>query len=154
MSNRSILVTGATSGIGESIAKQATEHFSKIYITGRRANRLKELKAKLLQLNPDVLVVTLNYDVRERGACFDAISQINDLDVLVNNAGLALGKSHLDEGNMDHWDTMIDTNIKGLLYMTKACVELLKKSENAHIVNICSIAGKETYPGGNVYYIF
>ena len=151
MSNRSILVTGATSGIGEAIAKQATAHFSKIYITGRRADRLKNLKAELLKLNPDVLVVTLNFDVRERKACFDAIAQLKSLDVLVNNAGLALGKSHLDEGSMDHWDTMIDTNIKGLLYMTKACVELLKKSDSAHIVNICSIAGKETYPGGNVY---
>jgi NADP-dependent 3-hydroxy acid dehydrogenase YdfG len=148
---KSILITGASSGIGYATAIQALKQYDKLIISARREDKLNELKTKLLTLNPNCEVQILVMDVRDENACHEAIGRIDSLDALVNNAGLALGKSPFQVAKMDHWETMIDTNIKGLLYVTKACYPLLKNSNNGHIINICSIAGKETYPSGNVY---
>lgn len=148
---QSILITGATSGIGMASAKLAVNNYSTIYISGRRLERLNALKQELENNNPGISVQCLQFDVQDYEECKKALSSIIQLDALVNNAGLALGKSAFQDANLQHWETMIDTNIKGLLYVSKLCYPLLKKSGNPHIVNICSIAGKETYPNGNVY---
>lgn len=148
---QSILITGATSGIGLACAKQAAKSYKHIYITGRRLDRLEALKKDIEANNTGVTVDYLAFDVQNYDECKTAIGNIKQLDALINNAGLALGKSAFQDANLQHWETMIDTNIKGLLYVSKLCYPLLKKSENPHIVNICSIAGKETYPNGNVY---
>jgi NADP-dependent 3-hydroxy acid dehydrogenase YdfG len=148
---KSILITGASSGIGYATAILASEQFQKVIISARRKEKLEELKTTILRKNPNCEVQILVLDVQDNAACIRAVDEISHLDALVNNAGLALGKSPFQDAKMDHWETMIDTNIKGLLYMTKACHALLKKSESGHIINICSIAGKETYANGNVY---
>jgi NADP-dependent 3-hydroxy acid dehydrogenase YdfG len=145
-------ITGATAGFGEAIARKLAERKHRIIITGRRAERLEKLRNELKGLTE---VYPLAFDVRERTSVEHAFASLPDewkwVDVLVNNAGLALGKSFLDEGSPDDWDQMMDTNVKGLLYVTQALLPSIKKSEQGHIINIGSIAGKEVYPGGNVY---
>lgn len=148
---KSILITGASSGIGYATAILASAQYQKVIISARRKDKLEKLKAEILHSNPNCEVQILVFDVRNNDECLQAIRQISTLDALINNAGLALGKVPFQEAKLDHWETMIDTNIKGLLYMTKACHTLLKKSGQGHIINICSIAGKETYTNGNVY---
>ena len=148
---KSILITGASSGIGHATALLASEHFGKVIISARREAKLLKLKDEIQAINPHCEVEILVLDIRNQEDCFKAISTLSSLDVLINNAGLALGKAPFQNSSISHWDTMIDTNVKGLLYMTKACHPLLKQSNAAQVVNICSIAGKETYPNGNVY---
>lgn len=148
---KSIFITGASSGIGYATAIQASKTFRKVIISARREEKLLILKEAISKIAPNCVVEIVPLDVRDNEACIAAIAKLKSLDVLVNNAGLALGKAPFQDAKIDHWDTMIDTNIKGLLYMTKACHSLLKKSDSAHVINICSIAGKETYPSGNVY---
>jgi NADP-dependent 3-hydroxy acid dehydrogenase YdfG len=149
---RTALVTGATAGFGKAIAESLAKAGYRLIITGRRAERLDQLSE---ELSPLTKVFTMPFDVRnetEVNAAFDKLpDDWKDLDVLINNAGLALGKAHLEGGLTEDWDQMMDTNVKGLLYVTKAALPLLKRSENAHIVNIGSIAGTEVYPGGNAY---
>lgn len=147
----SILITGASSGIGYATALQAAAKYKEIVVSARRLDRLEKLKSEIAEKFPDCKVTCLQFDVQDYEACKKAISTLPKLDALVNNAGLALGKSPFQDADLGHWETMIDTNIKGLLYVTKLCFPLLQKSESAHVVNICSIAGKETYPNGNVY---
>ena len=149
-----ILITGATSGIGQATATLFAKHGFRIIITGRRSDRLDELK-KDFETNYNTKVKTLTFDVRNLE---EVKSMVNDLDeewknvdVLINNAGLAKGYAPIHEGNIDHWDTMIDTNIKGLLYLTRAIAPHMVQRKSGHIVNVCSTAGKETYPNGNVY---
>ncbi len=150
---KNILVTGATSGFGRAIAKKFAENGYDVCITGRRSDRLETLKKELEQNN--VHVIALNFDVRNRDeveqAAKELSAKIDSLDILVNNAGLAAGLATIDEGDVDDWDTMIDTNVKGLLYVTKMMLPLIKKSEQGHIINIGSTAGKVTYLNGNVY---
>jgi NADP-dependent 3-hydroxy acid dehydrogenase YdfG len=129
------------------------EH-NRLILTGRRAERL-EKEASFLREKYNVEILTLNFDVRDRNAVKLAVdslpSEWRTIDVLVNNAGLAAGSSPIQDGNMDDWEQMIDTNVKGLLYVTKNIFPLLLTSECPHIVNIGSIAGKEVYAKGNVY---
>lgn len=152
MSN--ILVTGATSGFGAAIAEKFAANGFDIIATGRRKERLDELKAKL-EKEYNVNVICLNFDVRDRNDVVDAIEslkqKVDSIDILINNAGLASGLSTIDEGDMDDWDVMIDTNVKGLLYVTRNVVPLLKNSKQPHIINIGSTAGKVAYKYGNVY---
>ena len=152
--NKTVLVTGATSGFGKAIATLFAKHGYNICITGRRIDRLAELKNELEQ-KYSVRVLTLEFDVRDRQSVENAVSrlkqQVDKIDILVNNAGLASGLSSIDEGNMDDWDVMIDTNVKGLLYVTRQVLPLVKKSDAGHIINISSTAAKTVYKNGNVY---
>ncbi|OKL39351.1 SDR family NAD(P)-dependent oxidoreductase [Pontibacter flavimaris] len=144
-------VTGATSGIGLATAVDLAKHGFKIIATGRRRERLQELQQKLGEAN----VYPLVFDVRDNVAVIEAVATLPDawrkVDVLVNNAGNAHGLSPIQDGSVEDWDAMIDINVKGLLYVTKAVLPLLQKQGGGHIVNIGSIAGKEVYPNGNVY---
>lgn len=145
------MVTGATAGFGEAIARKLADEGMRVIITGRRKERLAELAAAI---GTDK-AFPLTFDVRDADAVDAALKQIPDdfaeIDLLVNNAGLAVGRSTLDNGEIEDWDRMIDTNVKGLLYVTRAVVQGMKRRRSGHIVNIGSIAGKEVYPSGNVY---
>ena len=151
--NKIALITGATSGIGKATATKLAEIGYNIIITGRRGDRLAaledELKAK------GIKVLALQFDVRNKEEVHNAISNLptewKNIDILVNNAGLAVGTSPIQDGILDDWERMIDTNVKGLLYITHEVAPLMIKNEKGHIVNIASVAGKEVYPGGNVY---
>lgn len=147
------LITGATSGIGQVTALKTAEAGFDIIITGRRDDRLQHLAEEIRKKGSEVL--TLCFDVRDAEAVKKAINSLEDkwknIDVLVNNAGLAVGVSPIQEGIVDDWERMIDTNVKGLLYITRAVAPLMIQKNSGHIVNIASIAGKEVYPGGNVY---
>lgn len=151
--NKIALITGATSGIGQATALKAAEAGFDIIITGRRAERLETLAKEIRNKGVDVL--TLNFDIRQATEVEKAIGSLTgkwkEINVLVNNAGLAVGVNPIQEGILDDWERMIDTNIKGLLYITRAVAPLMITHNNGHIVNLASIAGKEVYPGGNVY---
>lgn len=148
-----ILITGATSGFGKAIAEKFAKEGYDVIITGRRLERLQELEKELHAIGAKVL--SLNFDVRKRYEVQDIINDMpeewKNIDILVNNAGLAVGLDHIDTGNIDDWDRMIDTNVKGLLYVTRAVVPLMVARNSGHIFNISSIAGKEVYENGNVY---
>ena len=147
---KTALITGATSGIGEACARKFGEGGYRLIITGRNEQKLNQLKDEL-----DTEVLTLRYDVRDRMATEAAVKSIpegwTDIDVLINNAGLALGLEPEYEGDMDDWETMIDTNIKGLLTMTRLIVPGMVERNRGHVINIGSVAGDATYAGGNVY---
>ena len=152
--SKTILVTGSTSGFGKAIAIAFAQQGNTICITGRRAERLTALKDELEQKYA-VKVIILEFDVRDKKETEDAVNklkaEVDHVDILVNNAGLASGLSSIDEGNTDDWDVMIDTNVKGLLYVTKIVSGWMVDNQKGHIVNIGSTAGKEVYPNGNVY---
>lgn len=151
--SKKILITGASSGFGKAMAYRFAKEGWNLVITGRRADRLNELSAEL-QKTYKVDVFVKVFDVQNRAEVFDALSNdpnLNDLDVLVNNAGLALGRDYFDEASIDDWETMIDTNLKGLLYVSKAILPYFIKNKKGHIINIGSTAGKEVYEKGNVY---
>lgn len=147
------LITGATSGIGESCAHKFAQAGYNLIITARRSDLLASLKRKLERQGVEVL--PLVFDVRDRQAAHDAIAGLpqewTEVDVLVNNAGLARGLEPEYEGNMDDWDEMIDTNIRGLLTMTRLIVPAMVARNHGHIINIGSVAGDAAYAGGNVY---
>lgn len=148
------LITGATSGIGEATSLLLSKNNYNIIITGRRNDRLISLKEKIQsETNSDVYI--LNFDIRSLSENEAAIKSLPEewqgIDVLINNAGLAAGYSSIQEGVVDDWERMIDTNIKGLLYITRLIAPKMIERGKGHIVNISSIAGKETYPFGNVY---
>jgi 3-hydroxy acid dehydrogenase/malonic semialdehyde reductase len=147
-------VTGATSGFGEATARLLAQNGYSLILMARREDRLKNLKSELA--SKKCQVYTLPADVRIESDVIKAIHSLpnevkSNIHVLINNAGLAVGKGPIETGITDDWERMIDTNIKGLLYVTKAVVPLLIANKFGHIVNISSIAGKEVYPGGNVY---
>ena len=152
--DKTVLVTGATSGIGKATATLFAKEGYRVIITGRRKSRLKELK-KYFQRNFDASVQHLTFDVREKDALRKKLGSLegawSQIDILINNAGLALGKEVINEGKLEHWETMIDTNIKGLLFMTRAISPSMVKRKRGHIINVCSTAGKEVYTNGNVY---
>ncbi|MFT4779707.1 MAG: NADP-dependent 3-hydroxy acid dehydrogenase YdfG [Flavobacteriales bacterium] len=154
MSRPIAMVTGASSGFGEAIARKFAQEGWDVIITGRRAERLHALSAEL-ERDCEVEILPLEFDVRDADAVHSAISTVPEkwkqLQVLVNNAGLAVGKASIDEGDLEDWGRMIDTNVKGLLYVTREVVRWMKVKQSGHIVNIGSIAGKEVYAGGNVY---
>ena len=151
---KTILITGATSGIGLACAYRFAKEGNNVIITGRRAERLDKVKNDLTK-DYGIDVLALNFDVRDKDAVFENLENLpekwKDIDVLVNNAGLAVGLNTIQEGVIDDWERMIDTNIKGLLYVTRAILPGMVKRKKGHVVNIGSIAGKEVYPNGNVY---
>lgn len=149
-----ILITGATSGFGEASAKKFASEGWDCIITGRREDRLLKL-AKQLEKKYGTEVLPLIFDVRDREAVENTLSKIpakwKKVDVLLNNAGLALGTEPFEDASINNWDTMIDTNIKGTLYVSKAIVPFFIKNKKGQIINITSTAAKTVYPGGNVY---
>ena len=147
------LITGATSGIGEACARRFAKGGYDLILTGRNEERLLAVRKSAEAEGAEVL--TLLYDVRDRGACIEAVSSLKgkwqQVDVLVNNAGLALGLEKEYQGDMDEWETMIDTNIKGLLTMTRLVVPGMVERNHGHVINIGSVAGDAVYANGNVY---
>ncbi len=148
-----VLITGATSGIGLACARKFAENGDKLILTGRNADALMAIRQELIAKGNDVL--TLSFDVRDRETvtkCIETLpAEWKAIDVLVNNAGLALGLEPEYEGNLDDWETMIDTNIKGLLLMTRLVVPGMVERNRGHIINIGSVAGDAAYANGNVY---
>ncbi len=149
-----ILITGATSGFGKAIAEKFASEKWNCIITGRRADRLHKFADELRE-KFQTRVLSLGFDVQKKDEVFQNLINLpkewKEVDVLVNNAGLALGRENFDEGNIDDWDAMIDTNVKGLLYVTKAIIPNMTSRNHGHIINIGSGAGKEVYEKGNVY---
>ena len=151
---RTALITGATSGIGEATARRFGALGYRLILTGRRSHRLEAVK-RAIETEHKTEILALSFDIRERAAVERAIAGLPDIwkqiDILVNNAGLAAGLEHIDEGDPDDWERMIDTNVKGLLYITRQVAPLMIASGSGHIVNIGSIAGRQTYENGAVY---
>ena len=152
--NKVVLITGATSGIGEACARKFAENGYDLILTGRKQERLDALRDELTRKN-GVQVSCLLFDVRNAQAAKEAVDSLTghwrDIDVLVNNAGLALGLEKEYEGDAEDWDIMIDTNIKGLLTMTRLVVPMMVARNQGHVINIGSVAGDAAYAGGNVY---
>ena len=150
--SKTALVTGASSGIGKATAQILAKNNYKIILCGRREDRLIELKNELSAFTE---VCTLSFDVRDKKAVFESINSLPEgfskIDVLINNAGNAHGLDSIQNGDLDDWDAMIDINVKGLLYVSKAIIPKMIEQKSGHIINIGSIAGKEVYPNGNVY---
>lgn len=149
-----VFITGATAGFGKACAYKFASHGYDLIINGRRTDRLQKL-ADEIETKYNVAVLQLPFDVRDQDAVTTAIEGIpvewKRIDVLVNNAGLAVGRDHFEEGSLDDWNRMIDTNVKGFLYVAKAVSQLMVKQGHGHIINLGSIAGKEVYEKGNVY---
>lgn len=145
-----VFITGATSGFGAATAKRFAEAGSKVIVTGRRKERLEELQG---ELGDKAYATTL--DVQDKGAIDQTIAGLpdgfKDINVLVNNAGLALGMEPAQEAKIEDWETMVQTNISGLLYCTRALLPLMCKRDEGHVINLGSVAGSYPYPGGNVY---
>ena len=151
--NKVVMITGATSGIGMACARKFAKNGDRLILTGRNEDRLADIKKELVAQGADVL--TLAFDVRDREKASQAVKTLpaewQEIDVLVNNAGLALGLEPEFEGNLDEWETMIDTNVKGLLTMTRLVVPGMVQRNSGHIINVGSVAGDAAYAGGNVY---
>ena len=147
-----VFITGATSGIGKATAEFLAKHNYRLILCGRNQDRLKELKQTL---SKQTAITTLQFDVRDKEAVFSAIESLpenfRDIDVLINNAGNAHGMSSIQDGDINDWDAMLDINVKGLLYVSRAILPKMIEKNTGFIVNIGSTAGKEVYPKGNVY---
>ncbi|MCB9040663.1 MAG: SDR family NAD(P)-dependent oxidoreductase [Lewinellaceae bacterium] len=152
--DQTVLITGATSGIGKAVAEKFAQNGYRVIITGRRAKRLEELKGRFEE-EYDADVLAIAFDVRDGGAVEEVMEKLGDkgmeVDILINNAGKAKGLAPIHEGKIEHWEEMIDTNLKGLLYMTRAVSPGMVERKSGHIINICSTAGRDVYPNGNVY---
>ena len=148
-----VLITGATSGIGRATAHLLAESGYRLIVTGRRQDRLDLLKKEINDLGADCL--TLCFDVRSYESCANAVASIppewEEIDVLLNNDGKAKGFDPIHQGKLEHWEEMIDTNLKGLLYMSRLITPGMVERRRGHVINIASTAGKEVYPNGNVY---
>lgn len=149
---KTALITGATSGIGRATAYEFAKHGINLVLCGRRQERLEEIKKDLSQ---QAHVHTLNFDVRDREETLKAITSLPEafktIDILINNAGNAHGLDPIQDGSLEDWDAMMDINVKGLLYVSKAIIPRMTERQSGHIINIGSSAGKEVYPKGNVY---
>lgn len=154
-----VFITGATAGFGKACAEKFAANGYDLVLNGRRTDRLQEL-AEQLEKKFNVAVLQLAFDVRDEKAVFDSINNLplewKNIDVLVNNAGLALGRDYFEEASLEDWNTMIDTNVKGAMYVAKAVSQLMAKrnastGEGGHIINLGSVAGKEVYEKGNMY---
>jgi NADP-dependent 3-hydroxy acid dehydrogenase YdfG len=151
---KTVLITGATSGFGKAMAQTFAANRYNVIITGRRADRLNALQQELTS-KYSIQAHALVFDVREKEAVFNAISQLPDhlkaIDILINNAGLALGRDYFEDADLEDWETMMDTNVKGMMYVTKAVLPFMIERKQGHIINMGSVAGKEVYEKGNGY---
>jgi NADP-dependent 3-hydroxy acid dehydrogenase YdfG len=149
---QTVLITGATSGIGKSTALLLAEKGFRLLLCGRRKERLKALESELKKKTE---ILTLNFDIRDREEVFKLLGQLSEnwkqINILINNAGNAHGLAPIHDGDIDDWDAMMDINVKGLLYVSRAILPEMVKRKSGHIINIGSIAGKDVYPSGNVY---
>lgn len=154
MASKTVFITGATSGIGYACAEKFAQAGHQLILAGRREDRLLALRKKLEEEHK-IATHVMKLDVTKKEDVYQVIRKMpyhwKNIDILINNAGLALGLSGIDEGSDDDWEQMIDTNLKGLLYVSKAVIPIMKERGGGHIINIGSIAGVETYPKGNVY---
>jgi NADP-dependent 3-hydroxy acid dehydrogenase YdfG len=154
LENKIVFITGGSAGIGKACAMAFAEEGANLILAARRVERLKELAEELIGKHK-IKVKTIKLDVRNRNEVKDTLTSLNDewknIDILINNAGLARGFNKIHEGNIDDWEEMIDTNIKGLLYVTRQVLPKMVEQQRGHIINIGSVAGHETYPSGNVY---
>lgn len=154
MTQKIILITGATSGFGKAVAEKFAANGWNSIITGRRKDRLESIRAELIS-NYNVKVLSLCFDVQNKKEVFDSLESLptewQNINVLVNNAGLALGRDTIDKGDLQDWETMINTNVTGLLYVTKAILPYFIKNNGGHIINLGSVAAKDVYQYGNVY---
>ncbi len=154
MSSKVVFITGASSGLGEAAARQLASEGYTLILAARRIDKLQHLADELLQ-RYGALCYCMELDVRQRDKVKKVITGLPEkwkkIDVLINNAGLASGLSSIENGDVDDWDVMIDTNIKGLLYVTRQVLPLMIENGGSHVINISSIAGKEVYANGNVY---
>lgn len=152
--SKTVFITGTTSGFGKAFAEKFAANGYSLIINGRRKDRLLSL-ARELEANYKVKVLALSFDVRNKQDVFKAAETLpvewQEIDIIINNAGLALGRDYFDEASLDDWDTMMDTNVKGLLYVTKAFLPFMIKRKRGHIINIGSVAAKEVYEKGNAY---
>ena len=152
--NKTVFISGATSGIGKACAEKFAAEKYNLILTGRRQQRLEELKTNLVN-SFGIKVHTLCFDVQQKEEVFAQVNGLpaewQQVNILINNAGLALGKDSFDQADMEDWDTMLHTNVNGLLYVTRAVLPFIKKAGNGHIINMGSVAGKEVYENGNVY---
>jgi NADP-dependent 3-hydroxy acid dehydrogenase YdfG len=151
---KTVLITGATSGFGKAMAEKFASNNYNVIITGRRADRLEAVTRELMTAYK-VQVHPLVFDVRDRKTVFAAIEQLppafKNIDILINNAGLALGRDYFEDADTDDWEIMLDTNVKGVMYVTKAVLPGMIEKKQGHIINMGSIAGKEVYEKGNGY---
>ena len=149
-----IFITGATSGFGKAAAEKFAANGYDLILNGRRADRLQDL-CRILESKYNVAVMTLAFDVRDEKAVFAAIDGLPDewkkIDILFNNAGLALGRDHFNDADLNDWNVMVDTNVKGFAYVAKAVSQLMVKQKKGHIINMGSVAGKQVYEKGNMY---
>ena len=149
-----VFITGATAGFGKACAEKFAANGYDLILNGRRTDRLEKLQSEL-EKKYNMAILLLPFDVRDEKKVFESIQNIPEdwqaIDVLINNAGLAVGRDYFDEGNVDDWNTMIDTNVKGFMYVAKAVASLMVKRKQGHIINLGSIAGKQVYEKGNVY---
>lgn len=154
LSNKTVLITGATSGIGRSAAYIFAENGANVIISGRRADRLENISAELTE-RYGVEILTLPLDVRNYDDVEKATNELpekwTNIDILINNAGLSRGLNKIQDGVLDDWEEMIDTNVKGLLYVSRCIIPLMLERKSGHIINIGSVAGHEVYQAGNVY---
>ncbi len=152
--NKIVFITGATSGFGEACAHVFAQNGFNLIINGRRTERLETLKSQIEE-KYSVACYAAPFDVRDQKKVFDTVHNLpaewKNIDVLINNAGLALGRDLFDKASLEDWETMMDTNVKGLLYVSKAVVPLMTERKQGHIINVGSTAAKEAYEGGNVY---
>ncbi|MBS1621314.1 MAG: SDR family NAD(P)-dependent oxidoreductase [Bacteroidetes bacterium] len=149
-----VFITGATSGFGRACAEKFAANGYDLILNGRREERLEALQ-KEIESKFNIAVLLLPFDVRDEKAVFTYINNLpaewQNIDVLINNAGLALGRGYFDEGDLEDWNTMIDTNVKGLMYVAKAVVPFMIQRKQGHIINMGSVAGKQVYEKGNAY---
>ena len=149
---KTVLITGATSGIGKSVAYLLAENNFRLILCGRRKERLSAIES---ELKSKTEILTMSFDVSNRKSVYESLNHLppewQDIDILINNAGNAHGLAPVQEGNIDDWDAMMDINVKGLLYVSRSIIPGMVKRKIGHIINIGSIAGKEVYPSGNVY---
>ena len=154
LKNKIVFITGASSGIGRASAIAFANEGANLILAARRIERLKELETELIK-KYNIKVLSVQLDVRKLNEVKNAVASLKDewrmIDILLNNAGLARGLSKIHEGDTNQWDEMIDTNIKGLLYVSRSVIPIMVERQLGHVINIGSIAGHETYPNGNVY---
>ncbi|KAI8878061.1 NAD(P)-binding protein [Backusella circina FSU 941] len=154
LKGKNVFITGASAGIGEACAREFAKEGSNLILAARRVERLESLKDELIKSHPGIHIHTFGLDVRKKANIDEAIAKLplkNDIDVLVNNAGLVIGVDHLADVTEDAFDTMFETNVKGLVFVTQAILPGMKANKRGHIINIGSVAGKQSYPGGSIY---